>query len=165
MTEYALIVSFCSVTNNNHSFCFRFFGYIFIFVYLCFWAQVKCVFLFYFSFTDAISCQSWHGYLLISSISCTETSTVSLYYNETKVHPSICPSISGKNQLRDENGKGTMGYGSGMGLSWGLVGVWGKKIGRDAKIKNWLGSESNGKGRRENMLFCRALAPRADTAG
>ena len=35
---------------------------------------------------------------------------------------SVCPSPSGKIQLRDEKGKGTMGCESGMGLSWRSVG-------------------------------------------
>ena len=39
----------------------------------------------------------------------------------TKVHPSVRHSILGKNWLRDENGKGTMGLGSGMRLLCGLV--------------------------------------------
>ena len=34
-----------------------------------------------------------------------------------KVRLSVCPWILGKNQLKDENGKSTMGCGSGMGLS------------------------------------------------
>ena len=37
-------------------------------------------------------------------------------YNGTEVCPSACPSLTGKNRLRDENGKGTIGCGSGIGL-------------------------------------------------
>ena len=52
----------------------------------------------------------------------------------------ICPSVRhliwGKNRLRDENGKGTMGCGSGMGLWRGL-------------LRGCLGK---GKGRRKNMF-------------
>jgi len=43
------------------------------------------------------------------------------------VHPSICLSLSGKNRRRDENGKGTMGCGSGWGCSGGLLGCKGRE--------------------------------------
>jgi len=55
------------------------------------------------------------------------------YYNVTKIHPSVCHSIWGKDRPKDENGKSTMGCGSGMGLSWRLVGVWRKGKGKNAK--------------------------------
>ena len=42
---------------------------------------------------------------------------------QLSVRASVCQSLSGKNRLRDENGKDTMGCGSVMRLSWGLVGV------------------------------------------
>jgi len=35
----------------------------------------------------------------------------------------IIMQLSGKNWQKDNNGKGMMGCGSGMGLSWELVGV------------------------------------------
>ena len=34
---------------------------------------------------------------------------------------SVCPSLSGKNGLRDENEKGMTGCGSGMRLSWSCL--------------------------------------------
>jgi len=46
--------------------------------------------------------------------------------------------------LRDENGKGTTGCGSGMGLLWGLV----------------LRCEGKGNVRRKNMPFCLACGIR-----
>jgi len=45
--------------------------------------------------------------------------------------------IRDRHQLRDENGKGTMGYGSEISLCWGLV------------------EECEGKGRCKHMLFGR----------
>jgi len=49
---------------------------------------------------------------------------------------SVSPSLSGKNRQRDDNGKGTMGCGSEMGLSWGC--------------------EEKEKGETKKMLFCGA---------
>jgi len=47
-----------------------------------------------------------------------------LYKNHTiiRLRLSVCLSIWGKDRRNDENRKGTMECGSGMGLSWGLVG-------------------------------------------
>jgi len=47
--------------------------------------------------------------------------------------------LRGPNQLRDENSKGTLGCGSGIRLSWGLVGVRGEGKGEDAKTLFWRG--------------------------
>ena len=57
---------------------------------------------------------------------------------------SVCPSLSGKNGLRNENEKGMTGCGSGMRLSW----------------RGWLrGVRGRERGRRKKMLFGSAIEP------
>ena len=59
---------------------------------------------------------------------------------------SVCPSLSGKNGLRDENEKGMAGCGSGMRLSWmgRLRDVRGRERGRRKKdafrLSHWTDS-------------------------
>ena len=54
---------------------------------------------------------------------------LSSYYKATKVHPSVIR-LGGKNRQRDQNGKSTVGCGSGMELSSGVgLGVSGEEKG------------------------------------
>ena len=61
---------------------------------------------------------------------------------------SVCPSLSGKNGLRDENEKGMTGRGSGMRLSW--TGY----INRNTVVEGSAeGCEGKGKGETQKRCF------------